>query len=211
MPLPVAERTQDHADMLAGLPYDPGCPQLVAMRKNVQALIRDYNATIYGEDARTPLMEAILGTWNGAVIRPPFHVDYGCNIHFAPGCFVNFGAVFLDVCEIRIGARTQIGPNVQILTPDHPRDSARRALGEEWGKPVTIGSDVWIGGGAIVLPGITVGDGAIIGAGAVVSRDVPPGVTVAGNPARPVATQATAGTMSNPPARATHAETLEAG
>ncbi|MCC5983269.1 MAG: sugar O-acetyltransferase [Rhodobacteraceae bacterium] len=179
--------------MLAGRPYDPGCPQLVAMRRDAQDRMRDYNTTILGEqDRRAPLLEGLLGTWNGAVIRPPFHVDYGCNIHFGPGCFVNFGAVFLDVCEIRIGARTQIGPNVQILTPDHPRDPARRAQGTEWGRPVTIGADVWIGGGAIVLPGVTVGDGAIIGAGAVVTRDVAAGATVVGNPARPVSGSASA-------------------
>lgn len=184
--------------MLAGQPYDPGCPQLVAIRKHAQRTIRDYNTTVLGEeDRRAPLLQAILGTWNGAVIRPPFHVDYGCNIHFNPGCFVNFGAVFLDVCEIRIGARTQIGPNVQILTPDHPRDPARRALGEEWGRPITIGADVWIGGGAIVLPGVTVGDGAIIGAGAVVTRDVAPGATVVGNPARPVPVSTARATSQN--------------
>lgn len=182
--------SQAHADMLAGLPYDPGCPGLVAMRQRTQALIRDFNATIAGEEAvRVPLLRELLGAWNGAVINPPFHVDYGCNIFFEPGCFVNFGAVMLDVCTIHIGARTQIGPNVQILTPDHPRDPARRALGEEWGRPIRIGADVWIGGGAIILPGVTVGDGAIIAAGAVVTRDVAPGLTVGGNPARPLRSQ----------------------
>jgi maltose O-acetyltransferase len=120
------------------------------------------------------------------VIRPPFFVDYGRNIHFRPGCFVNYGAVMLDVAEIRIGEGTQIGPHVQFLTADHPRDPATRATGVEWGRPITVGKNVWIGGGAILLRGISVGDDAIIGAGSVVTRDVAKGTTVAGNPARPL-------------------------
>lgn len=172
--------------MLAGQVYDPGCPELVAIRQRAQTLMRDYNQTVLGDAARPALLNALLGTWNGAVIRPPFYVDYGAHIHFGAGCFVNFGAVMLDVCEIRIGARVQIGPHVQLLTADHPRDAQTRAQGGEWGKPITLGDDVWIGGGAIVLPGVSVGAGAIIGAGAVVTRDVAPGATVAGNPARPI-------------------------
>ena len=173
--------------MLAGHPYRPGDPELVTLRKQAQRLMRDYAGTVYGDDAeRARILTALLGTWNGAVIRPPFFVDYGVHIHFGRDVFVNYGGVFLDVCEIRIGDRTQIGPNVQILTPDHPRDAASRATGAEWGRPITVGADVWIGGGAILLPGVTVGDGAIIGAGAVVTRDVAPGATVVGNPARPV-------------------------
>ena len=173
--------------MLAGRPYRPGDAELVALRRAAQRLMRDYNATAYGEDeVRAPILGHLLGTWNGAVIRPPFFVDYGLHIHFGRDVFVNYGAVFLDVCEIRVGERTQIGPNVQILTPDHPREAAARATGTEWGRPVTLGADVWVGGGAILLPGVTVGDGAIVGAGAVVTRDVAPGDTVAGNPARPV-------------------------
>jgi maltose O-acetyltransferase len=182
-----AERLTEFDRMRSGAPYAPGDADLVARRKRAQALMRDYNATTYGDDAaRARLLGALLGTWNGASIRPPFFVDYGENIHFGPDCFVNYGAVILDVCEVRIGARCQIGPNVQILTPDHPRDPAARATGAEWGRPIAIGADVWIGGGAILLPGVSVGDGAIIGAGAVVTRDVAPGETVAGNPARPL-------------------------
>lgn len=174
--------------MLAGLPYDPGCAELVAIRKRAQMLMRDYNATVYGDDAaRMALMEQLVGTWNRAVIRPPFYVDYGAHIHFGTGVFVNFGAVMLDVCPITIGDGTQIGPNVQILTADHPRDPALRAQGQEWGRPITIGRNVWIGGGAILLPGVTIGDDAIIGAGAVVTRSVANRTTVAGNPARPIA------------------------
>ncbi len=170
--------------MLSGAPYDVGCPDLVKLRRRAQSLMRSFNQTIEGEASRPELLTALLGTWNGAIIRAPFHVDYGQHIHFGPGVFVNFNCVILDVCEVRIGARTQIGPNVQILTADHPRDATRRAQGIEFGKPVTIGADVWIGGGAILLPGVTVGDGAIIAAGAVVTRDVAARATVGGNPAR---------------------------
>lgn len=182
MDAPLSERDK----MLSGAPYDPADPTLVAIRRHAQGLMRSYNQTIDGDPLRAVLLPELLGTWSEAVIRAPFHVDYGQNIHFAPGCFVNFNCVILDVCEVRIGARTQVGPNVQILTADHPRDSAARARGEEWGRPIWIGADVWIGGGAIILPGVTVGAGAIIAAGAIVTRDVAPGATVAGNPARPV-------------------------
>jgi len=170
--------------MLAGKSYDPADPELAAMRTRAQTLMRAFNRTIEGEDLS--ILPQLLGTWNSAAIRPPFYVDYGAHIHFGSGCFLNFGCVFLDVAEIRVGARVQIGPMVQVLTADHPRDVQRRAAGEEWGRPVTIGDDVWIGAGAIILPGVNVGTGAIVGAGAVVTRDVAPGATVAGNPARPV-------------------------
>jgi maltose O-acetyltransferase len=99
--------------------------------------------------------------------------------------FLNFNCVILDVVEVSIGDRTQIGPAVQIYAADHPRDAVTRRQGLEFGRPVRIGSDVWIGGGAIILPGVTIGDGAVIGAGSVVTRDVGAGVTVAGNPAGP--------------------------
>jgi maltose O-acetyltransferase len=171
-------------DMLAGRPYEPGDGELVTMRKAAQGLMRDYNQTIVGDKTRARTLTQLLGTWNGTVIRVPFSVDYGKHIHFGPDCFVNYGCVFLDVCEIRIGARCQFGPMVQLLTPDHPRDPEKRRRGIEYGAPITIGDDVWIGGGAIILPGITIGNGAIVGAGSVVTHDVPPGVTVAGNPAR---------------------------
>ena len=170
--------------MRAGQPYDAGDPELVALRKTAQRLMRDYNATVYGDSGRGEILTQLLGTWSGSVIRPPVFVDYGRNIHFEAGCFVNYGAVMLDVSEIRIGEGTQIGPNVQMLTADHPRDPGKRATGVEWGRPIIVGANVWIGGGAILLPGIRVGDDAIIGAGAVVTRDVANGTTVAGNPAR---------------------------
>lgn len=174
--------------MRAGAPYDPGDPDLVARRKRAQKLAQEYNATVYGEDAiRRELLQQLLGKCGAScAIRPPLHIDYGTNIFVGDGVFLNYGCVLLDVAEIHIGARTQIGPYVQILTADHPRDPAKRAAGVESAAGISIGADVWIGGGAIVLPGVTVGDGAIIGAGAVVTRNVDAGQTVAGNPARPI-------------------------
>jgi maltose O-acetyltransferase len=130
------------------------------------------------------LLERLGSIGDGAQIRPPFHCDYGFNIHLGAGVFINFNCVILDVIEVRIGTHTQIGPGVQILTADHPRDSTRRATGLEFGKPVRIGCNVWIGAGALVLPGITIGDDALIGAGSVVTRDIPAGTTAMGNPAR---------------------------
>ena len=121
----------------------------------------------------------------GAEIRPPFFCDYGFNIRLGAAAFVNFNCVMLDVVEVEIGAGTQIGPAVQIYAADHPRDPQLRKAALELGRPVRIGCNVWIGGGAIILPGIVIGDDAIIGAGSVVTRSVPDGVTVRGNPARP--------------------------
>ena len=172
--------------MIAGALYRPGDPVLVAARKQAQLYMRDYNCTVYGQDAeRDAILSAMLGTYSEAVIRPPFYVDYGTNIHLGAGVFLNYGCTLLDVCPIYIGAETQIGPGTQILTADHPRDPKERAAGREFGQPISIGANVWIGGGALLLPGVTVGDDAVIGAGAVVTRDVAAGSTVVGNPARP--------------------------
>ena len=111
-------------------------------------------------------------------------ISYGFNISLGAGVFLNFNCVLLDVVEVIIGEKTQIGPGVQILTADHPRDAVKRASGLEFGRPIRIGRNVWIGAGAIILPGVTIGDNALIGTGSVVTRDVPAGVTAFGNPAR---------------------------
>ena len=173
--------------MIAGELYRAGDPELVAGRRRVQEVMRRYNATVYGDDSRPALLEEFLGSFGkGCAIRAPIYVDYGFNIHLGDDVFLNYGCVLLDVCPIYIGDQTQIGPQVQILTADHPRDPETRATGKEFGRPITIGRNVWIGGGAILLPGLRVGDDAVIGAGAVVTRDVAPGQTVVGNPARPL-------------------------
>ena len=170
--------------MIAGQDYRADDPDLVAMRARAQRLARRIGDSVDGDDQR--VLEELLGTWNGATIRPPFYVDFGRHIHFGPGCFLNYGCVFLDVAEIRVGARTQIGPMVQVLTADHPRDAGQRATGLESGRPISIGADVWIGAGAIILPGLNVGAGCIIAAGTVVTRDCEPNGLYAGVPARRV-------------------------
>ena len=173
--------------MIAGALYRAGDPDLVKRRQSAQAAMRAYNATVLGDAERGELLDRLLGhRGEGCAIRPPFHVDYGTNIRLGRDVFLNFGCVVLDVCPVTIGDGTQIGPYVQILTADHPRDPRIRAQGLECGRPVAIGRNVWIGGGALILPGVCVGDDAVIGAGAVVTRDVAAGTTVAGSPARPV-------------------------
>lgn len=170
--------------MLAGEPYQASDPEIAADHEAATAWMHRFNNAITRAERDALLGECFASVGNGATIRSPFHCDYGFNIHLGAGAFLNFNCVILDVVEVRIGEGTQIGPGVQILTADHPRDPAERATGAEWGRPVTIGRNVWIGGGAIILPGVTIGDDAIIGAGSVVTRPVPPSATVKGNPAR---------------------------
>lgn len=173
--------------MIAGELYRPGDPELVADRKRAQTLMAEYNATTYATPGRGEILARLLGACGpGVAVRAPFHVDYGFNISLGADVFLNYGCVFLDVCPITVGEKSQIGPYVQVLTADHPRDAPTRDAGLEFGRPVAIGRNAWIGGGALLLPGVSVGDDAVIGAGAVVTRDVAPGQTVAGNPARPL-------------------------
>ena len=171
--------------MLAGELYRPD-EELGAEQAAAKAWMVRYNAALAApvSERHALLCERLGRVGKGAVIRPPFHCDFGTNIRLGDEVFLNFNCVILDVVEVTIGDRTQIGPAVQIYAADHPRDAKRRREGLEFGRPVRIGSDVWIGGGAIILPGVTIGDGAVIGAGSVVTRDVGPGVIVAGNPAR---------------------------
>ncbi|MEL7344264.1 MAG: sugar O-acetyltransferase [Pseudomonadota bacterium] len=171
--------------MITGALYKPGDPELVADRKRAQRAMAAYNATIYGDPNRKRLLQDLVGSLGeNTAIRSPFYVDYGYNIHVGPNVFINYGCVILDICPVEIGHKTQIGPMTQIISADHPRDPAIRDEGLENGQPVRIGRNCWIGGNVMILPGVTVGDDATIGAGAIVTRDVPAGATVVGNPAR---------------------------
>ena len=171
--------------MLSGELYRANDPELSALRARAQRLMRDYGETV-DASARATILNDLLGAVGpGCEVRAPFYVDYGCHITLGSNVFLNYGCVFLDVCQIDVGDGAQIGSAVQVLTADHPRDPQVRAAGLENGAPITIGRRVWIGSGALILPGVTVGDDAIIGAGSVVARDVSPGTTVVGNPARP--------------------------
>ncbi len=172
--------------MLAGEPYLPGAPEIQTDQAATRDWLVRYNAStgLPGEARHALLVEHFGEVGKGVVIRPPFHCDYGFNIRLGSDVFLNFNCVILDVVEVTIGNGTQIGPAVQIYAADHPRDPAQRRQGLEFGRPVRIGRNVWIGGGAIILPGVTVGDDAVVGAGSVVTRDVAAGTTVVGNPAR---------------------------
>jgi maltose O-acetyltransferase len=171
--------------MLAGEPYDPLDPELVAGRERARDLCRALNATREAErDERRRILRELFGAGGDSVwMQPPFYCDYGSNIELGERVFFNFNCVVLDVCRVRVGDFTLFGPAVQIYTATHPFDAPLRRK-EESGKPVEIGHDVWVGGGAVILPGVTIGPRAVIGAGSVVTRDVPGGVFAAGNPCR---------------------------
>ncbi len=175
----------ERSKMLAGDLYDPLDPELVAGRERARNLCQALNATREAEqDARRRILTQLFAEGGDSVwMQPPFFCDYGTNIFLGERVFFNFNCVVLDVCPIHIGDYTLFGPAVQIYTPMHPFNAALRRK-EEFGKPVVIGSDVWVGGGAIILPGVRIGSRAVIGAGSVVTRDVPDGVFAAGNPCR---------------------------
>ena len=171
--------------MLAGELYDPMDRELVEARAHARDLCQALNATREAEqEKRRGILRELFGAGGDSVwMQPPFFCDYGSNIRLGERVFFNFNCVVLDVCEVRIGSFTLFGPAVQIYTPMHPLNAEQRRR-EEFGKPVEIGSDVWVGGGAIILPGVHIGHRAVIGAGSVVTRDIPEGVFAAGNPCR---------------------------
>jgi maltose O-acetyltransferase len=172
--------------MLRGDLYLAGDAELAAERAHAQELLERYNETLDAErDERERLLRGLLGeVGEGAVIMPTFRCDYGYNISIGAGTFVNYDCAMLDVVAIRIGSACQLATRVQLLAATHPVDPETRRLGWENGSPITIGDNVWLGGGAIVCPGVTIGDDTVVGAGAVVTRDLPAGVVAVGNPAR---------------------------
>lgn len=174
--------------MLAGEWYTCLDPELEAMRKRARRAIHQHNTM--PPDTRGPmaplLRELLAGYEDDCFVEAPFHCAYGVNLTLGAGVYLNAGCTILDTAPVRIGAGTMLGPQVQIYCADHAREPERRAKGLEIARPVTLGRNVWIGGGAIVLPGITIGDDAIIGAGCVVTGDVAAGGKVAGNPARAI-------------------------
>lgn len=184
--------------MLAGLPYDCGDQELLALWHRAKDLARDFNRTDSADLAeKERILNKLLGSRGGNLwITPPFFVDYGVNIHFGDNCEVNMNCTFLDDNKIVVGDNALIAPNVQIYTAFHPADAAQRFGGSrEDGSfdfsvtqtaPVVIGDNVWIGGGAIILPGVTIGSNVVIGAGSVVTRDIPDNTVAYGNPCRAV-------------------------
>ena len=173
--------------MLAGELYDPLDPELAAARVRARDLCQDLNATREADEVeRRRILLDLFGAGGGEVwMQPPFFCDYGTNIFLGQRVFFNFNCVVLDVCAVRIGDFTLFGPAVQIYTATHPLEAELRRT-REFAKPITIGSDVWVGGAAIILPGVTIGDRSVIGAGSVVTRDIPDDVFAAGNPCRVV-------------------------
>src|SRR5580704_824862 len=171
--------------MLIGELYDPLDAELTSARERARDLCQALNATREAEqEVRRRILRELFGKGGETVImQPPFYCDYGSNIELGERVFFNFNCVVLDVCPVRIGDFTLFGPAVQILTPMHPYNASLRRK-QEFGKPVEIGSDVWVGGGALILPGVRIGSRTIIGAGSVVTRDIPDGVLAAGNPCR---------------------------
>jgi maltose O-acetyltransferase len=173
--------------MLAGELYDPLDAELVSARAHARRLCAALNATSEADpEERRRILDELLGAGaESAWIQPPFYCDYGSNIELGERVFFNFNCIVLDVCPVRIGDFTLFGPGVQILTPMHPLDAELRRR-QEYGRPIEIGADVWVGGGALILAGVRIGPRAVIGAGSVVTRDVPGDVFAAGNPGRVV-------------------------
>jgi maltose O-acetyltransferase len=172
--------------MLSGEPYESGDPELKEARLSARLLLREINAGL-GEDtaAIAALFRKLLGpVGRNPWIEPPFYCDYGKHIYLGNDVYMNFNCTILDPAEVRIGDRVLFGPGVHVYTAMHPLDSALRSSGLESAKPVDIGPDVWIGGGAIILPGVRIGARSVIGAGSIVTKDIPEGVLAAGNPCK---------------------------
>ena len=172
--------------MLAGESYQAFGPELLGERRRAQHLLARYNATSADDVVgRKALLRELLGTvGDNPDIQPRFSCDYGYNIRLGHRAFINYNCVFLDCAPIEIGDDLQMGPAVQLYTCTHPLERCLRDEGWESASPISIGDGVWIGGGAIVLPGVTIGDGCVVGAGSVVTRDMPPNTLALGNPAR---------------------------
>lgn len=172
--------------MLAGDPYLADDPDLARESARASGLTHRINTMHPGDrDERRALFSELLGAMGeGTSILPPFRCEYGYQIFVGARTFANFGLVCLDVARITIGDVVQIGPNVQLLTATHPLEPELRRAKWEAARPITIGDNVWLGGGVIVCPGVTIGANTVVGAGAVVTRDLPAGVVAVGNPAR---------------------------
>ncbi len=178
--------TNEKEKMLAGEMYDPADSVLVKERENARRLTRLINGTTETEeDKRVSLLKELFGSTGEQIyIEPSFRCDYGYNIHVGENFFANFDCVILDVCKVTFGDNCMLAPGVHIYTATHPLDPLERNSGREFGKPITFGHNVWIGGGAIINPGLNIGDNVVIASGTVVTKDVPANVVIGGNPAK---------------------------
>jgi len=171
--------------MLAGELYHHLDPELVAAHKRAVALTDAFNRSLPGEeDVRQRIIRELVHARGGFYIEQSFRCDYGFNIYLGDRFFANYDCVILDVCAVKIGDDVLLGPGVHIYTATHPTDPQARKSHLEYGKPVSIGSNVWIGGRSVICPGVTIGDHCVIGAGSVVTRDIPADTVAAGSPAR---------------------------
>ncbi|WP_252314461.1 maltose acetyltransferase domain-containing protein [Sinobaca sp. H24] len=172
--------------MIAGEMYNPADLELVENRNEARRKGRVYNQTLETEQQkRTALLKEFLGaTGENIYIEPTFRVDYGYNVIVGENFYANFDCTILDSCEVRFGDNCMLAPGVQIYTATHPLHPTQRNSGTEFAKPITFGNNVWIGGSAVINPGVTVGDNVVIASAAVVTKDVPNNVVVGGNPAR---------------------------
>lgn len=170
--------------MINGQMYNAGDKQLSKMRNYCREQLQLINYTYKSSDSKVTLNKMVNSKDGNASIQPPFYCDYGINIHLGENFYANFNNVFLDVCPITIGDNCMFGPDVKLYTATHPVDPIERNSGLEYGKPIIIGDNVWIGGNSTVVPGITIGDNVVVAAGSVVTKDVPVNVIVGGNPAK---------------------------
>ena len=172
--------------MIQGLLYRPSDEELVLDRQEARRLTRLFNGTTEMDVAeRTKLLKQLFGTTGESLyIEPDFRCDYGYNIHVGENFYANFNCVILDVCPVKIGKDCMLAPGVQIYSATHPLDPVERNSGVEYGKPVTIGDNAWIGGSSIINPGVTIGNNVVVASGSVVVKDVPDHVVVGGNSAR---------------------------
>ncbi len=170
----------EYEKMISGEMYDSRDKELINIREEVRKIFREFNST-----ADQNFLEKIFKKkLNGVFIEPPFHCDYGLNIELGKNVYMNFGVTILDCAKVKIGDNCMLAPNVQIYTAAHPLDVKTRNSFIEYALPITIGKNCWIGGSAIILPGVTIGDNCVIGAGSVVTKDIPPNSIAVGNPAR---------------------------
>jgi len=175
----------EYQKMLAGELYDSNDAILMHMRRNIRALMHEYNQTLYDKQQR----EVILGKMLGKIglnidIQTPFFCDYGCHIEVGENFFANFNCVFLDCNYIKMGNNVFLGPNVQVYTAYHPVLASERIKGPELAAPISVGNNVWIGGSTIICPGVSIGENTTVGAGSVVTKDIPANVIAVGNPCR---------------------------